>query len=64
MQTYLYIYNRHQANYFIENGLPVLEFGKGKKDGYYVKFLRDDTANAVFDKWINVKDEIMKSRTN
>lgn len=64
MNNYFYIYNRHQANYFIQNGLPVLEVGKGKQDGHYTKFLRDAEAEVVFSKWREDKDEIMKTRNN
>lgn len=58
MDNYFYIYNRHQANYFIKNGMLVLEFNKGKKDDYYVKFLRDDNGNKIFKQWIKIKENI------
>lgn len=62
MNKYFYIYNRHQANYFIQQGLPVLEVGKGKHDGNYTKFLRDERADEVFAKWRENKDDIMHKR--
>lgn len=62
MNKYFYIYNRHQANYFIQNGLPVLEVGKGKLDDCYTKFLRDEKAEKVFSEWRLVKDDIMSKQ--
>lgn len=52
MNKYFYIYNFEQAQFFIKNGLEVLEIGRGKRGDVYHKFLRDDKANKVFDKWV------------
>ena len=48
---YFYIYNRYQAKFYIDEGLKVLEIGKGSHGDIYHKFLRDDESEAVFDKW-------------
>lgn len=50
---FFYIYNPHQANFFIMNGLEVLEIGKGNKGDVYVKFLRNAKSEEVFDRWIS-----------
>jgi hypothetical protein len=63
-ERFFYIYNRHQANFFIQGGLPVLEVGTGKDDGFYVKFLRNTDANKVFGKWIDMKEELQNIRNN
>lgn len=60
MNNFLYIYNRHQANFFIQMGMKVLEFNKGKKDDYYVKFLKDETSTRIYKEWLTVKDTIKK----
>ncbi len=53
VNKYFYIYNFEQANFFIHNGLEVLEVGKGSKHGdVYLKFLRNQKANEVFDRWV------------
>jgi hypothetical protein len=52
MNKYFYIYNFEQSQFFIQNGLEVLEIGKGKFGDIFHKFLRDDKANEVFDKWV------------
>lgn len=50
-----YIYNLEQANFFIKEGVSVVEVGRGKKNDFYIKFLRNSLSNLVFDKWINNK---------
>ena len=51
-KRYFYIYNFSQAQFFIDNGIPLLEIGKGSKGDIYHKFIRDDLSNKVFDKWV------------
>lgn len=52
MKKYFYIYNFAQAKFFITNGLNVLKVGVGKQGDVYHKFLRDEKANEVFDRWV------------
>lgn len=50
---FFYIYNIHQAQFFIEEGLPLIEIGIGYEKGeVYHKFLRDENAEIVFKKWL------------
>jgi hypothetical protein len=49
---YFYIYNHIQSNFFLNNGIPVLEIGKGKKGDIYIKFPRNEKSEEVFSRWI------------
>ena len=53
---FFYIYNMRQAQFFINNGLPLLEIGRGYKGDIYHKFLRDERAERVFEMWKNHAD--------
>jgi hypothetical protein len=48
---YFYIYNYVQALFFINNGLEVLDIGRGNQKDVYYKFLRDDKSEQVFMEW-------------
>ena len=48
---YFYIYNFVQAKFFINNGLKVIEIGKGSKGDIYHKFIRDEKSEKVFYEW-------------
>ena len=50
--NFFYIYNPMQANFFVMNGVPVLEINKGKKGDVYVKFPRNEKSEEVFERWI------------
>jgi hypothetical protein len=52
MKKYFYIYNPIQANFFVLNGIQVLEIGKGSKGNIYVKFPRNVQSEEVFSRWI------------
>lgn len=52
-QKFFYIYNPHQANFYVLNGLEVIEIGKGNKGDIYVKFLRNEKSEEVFTRWSN-----------
>lgn len=56
-----YIYNPTQANFFYQNGVKIIEIGKGKKDDVYVKFTRDDASEKVFSEWIEKKKDIQSA---
>lgn len=49
--NYLYIYNFQQAKFFINNGLKVDEIGKGEKGDVYIRFVRDEDCESVFELW-------------
>ena len=51
--NYFYIYNIEQANFFIKEGLSVVEVGIGKKKDVYIKFVRNYVSELVFTKWTN-----------
>jgi hypothetical protein len=55
MNKYFYIYNPHQADFFLKMGVPVLSIGKGTQGDIYVKFPRNEESEAVFTEWINSK---------
>jgi hypothetical protein len=52
MNKYFYIYNPLQANFFVINGLAVLEIGKGNQGNIYIKFLRNEKSEEVFSRWV------------
>lgn len=47
-----YFYNIDQCHYFVQNGIPVLEVGKGKLGDIYLKFPRNEKSEEVFSRWI------------
>lgn len=53
-KNYHYIYNMYQANFFIMNGLEVLEIGRGSKGDFYCRFLKTDKSKEVFDRWVKM----------
>lgn len=52
MNKYFYIYNPIQANFFVLNGVTVLEIGKGNQGHVYIKFPRNDQSEEVFSRWV------------
>ena len=46
---YIYIYNYHQANFYIKNNVKCYEIGRNKSYFYFV-FLKEDTRK-MHDKW-------------
>ena len=52
MEKFYYIYNPHQANYFVMNGVSVLEIGKGNKGDIYIKFPKNEKSMEVFGRWV------------
>lgn len=62
LTNFFYIYNRHQANFFIQSGLRVVEVGKGSKGESYAKFIRDEEAEKVFAEWIKKKNKLEQER--
>lgn len=51
---FFYIYNPLQANFFLMNGMHVLEIGKGKQGHVYVKFPRNEKSEEVFGRWVEL----------
>lgn len=52
---YFYIYNFAQTKFFIDNGLRIIDIGKGSKQDIYHKFIRDEESEKVFMKWKQLK---------
>lgn len=52
MEKFYYIYNPKQANFFVLNGVPVYEIGKGNKGDIYIKFPKNEQSMEVFDRWV------------
>lgn len=52
MNKYFYIYNPHQADFFVKAGLPILKIDKGNRGDMYVKFLRDEKSEEIFTRWV------------
>lgn len=52
MEKYYYIYNPHQANYYLMHDIPIIEIGKGAKGDTYVKFPKNEKSEEVFKRWI------------
>jgi hypothetical protein len=52
MKRDFYIYNPVQANFFLQKGLVPVEIGIGKKNKkVFIKFIRDENSQIVFDEW-------------
>lgn len=54
---YFYIYNFTQTKFFIDNGLQIIDIGKGSKGDIYHKFVRDSKSEEIFFKWKQQKYE-------
>jgi hypothetical protein len=52
MNKYFYIYNPHQADFFVKEGALVVGVGKGTKGDVFIKFLKDKKCLEIFDKWV------------
>jgi hypothetical protein len=52
MNKFFYIYNPHQADFFVREGAIVVGVGKGTKGDVYVKFLRNQKCQEIFNEWI------------
>jgi hypothetical protein len=52
MNKYFYIYNPHQADFFVKKGALVVGVGKGSKGDVYVKFLRNQKSIEIFNEWV------------
>lgn len=52
-KKFFYIYNLEQANFFINNNIPIIKVGKGKDGDFYVKFPRNNHSEEVFTLWCN-----------
>lgn len=50
-EVYFYIYNFAQAKFFIDNGLSVVDIGKGNKGDIFHKFIRSKESEDIFMKW-------------
>ncbi len=53
-KKYFYIYNPEQSDFFVKNGAPVLEVGKGKKKDMYIKFPRTSKEEEIFSRWVEI----------
>jgi hypothetical protein len=51
MTDFFYIYNLAQAKFFIDSGLKVEEIGVGSKGDVFHRFVRNQEADIVFEKW-------------
>lgn len=47
-----YFYNITQCQFFIQNGVPVLDVGKGSKGDIFIKFPRNEQSEEVFSRWV------------
>ena len=50
-ERYFYIYSPQKANFFIQNGVEVLEVGTGRTDGVFFKFLKTDKSLEILNRW-------------
>jgi hypothetical protein len=57
IKEFFYIYNVKQADFFVKNNLQPIEIGKGNSQAVYIKFLRNDDSNKVFDMWCNIQNK-------
>ncbi len=48
---YFYIYNFAQTQFFIKNGLVIVDIGKGNKGDIFHKFIRCKESEDIFMKW-------------
>jgi hypothetical protein len=55
MNKYFYIYNPHQADFFLKMGVPILKIGIGKKGEVFIKFPRNEESETVFTEWVERK---------
>ena len=46
-----YLYNYLQSDFFLQHGLSPIQIGKGNKDDIFVRFIRDDKSELVFNEW-------------
>jgi len=51
MEKYFYIYNVKQADFFVKNNLKPMEVGKGNTRAVYIKFLRNEESEEIFNQW-------------
>lgn len=54
----VYIYNQRQMNYYITRGLVPICIGQGVHGDTFAVFKYEEH-QALFDDWINIKDEFM-----
>jgi hypothetical protein len=52
MDKFYYIYNPHQANFYLLHNVPIIEIGKGGKGDTYIKFPKNEYSTNVFNLWI------------
>ena len=55
---YLYIYDVKQNDFFVKQGLIPIEVKKGQTGNVYLKYIRDEKAEQVFNIWkskLNIK---------
>ena len=55
VNRYFYIYNIKQAQFFLQNGLMPVDVGMGVEKDVFIKFVRDEQAENVFNQWVNRK---------
>lgn len=48
---YFYIYSPQKANFFLQNGIQILEVGTGRVDGAFFKFLKTEKSLEVSQRW-------------
>lgn len=60
MKKYYFIYDVRQANYYLKNGVELVEVGAGKKGDAYFKFIRNEHTEKVFAEWAKNRDSIIQ----
>jgi hypothetical protein len=50
-ENYIFLYNISRANFFLQNGVELIEIGRGKQGETYYKFLKTDKSAEVNKKW-------------
>lgn len=51
---FFYIYNPYQSNFFIQNGVYPLECGKGRSGDVFLKFMKTDKSQEIFERWMEL----------
>ncbi|MGL4451162.1 MAG: hypothetical protein ACRCTZ_08240 [Sarcina sp.] len=59
VKEYQYIYNLHQANWFIKKGARAYELGTHDNGNVFVKFKREELST-MWTEWINYKNSYKK----
>jgi hypothetical protein len=62
MKKDFYIYNMIQSNFFLSRGLSPVEVGfSSKNKKVYLKFIRNEASQKVFDEWCNLCESLKQN---